>query len=254
MNRIPKDMNKILLSVTLTALLLASCAGRPGKRILTSSEMPNTAEGRSSYKITDYKDKINGGNIPEWVNIYLDSGVRELETDNVYQDRYVFVSRNEGNNFNALSQWSRRFSPDLDFPRMAGARIEARLSSGITFPDEEFGSFYGTLVCAAFDAPWTGAVREDDFWIKREFFSASDEQNPETSGFNETNTEYEDMESSGLPRDKEIWEFLILVTIEKSLFASQLDTVFKNVIPKPQPTRDQMNAANRVKDHFLDGF
>jgi len=247
-------MNKILLSVILTALLLGSCAGRPGKRILTSSEMPDIPEDRDSYKITDYKDKINGENIPEWVNIYLNSGARELETLNAYQDRYVFVGRNEGNNFNALSQWSRRFSPVLDFPRMAGARIEARLSAGVTFPDEEYGSFYETLVCAAFDAPWAGAVREDDFWIKREFSAAPDGSNPQTGGSDETDDGYTGTASGGPPRDNEIWEFLILVTIEKNIFASQLDKIFKSIIPKPQPARDQTNAANRVKDRFFDGF
>ena len=236
-------MNRILFFAILSALLFFSCAGRPGKRILTSSEIPDAPGADSSYRITDYKGRISGGNIPEWVNIYLNSGIRGLESTNEYHDRYVFIGRNEGSSFNALSQWSRRFSPELDFPRMAGTRIEARLSTGVTFPDEEYGSFYETLVCAAFDAQWAGAVREDDFWIKREFSAAPDE----------TDNDYPETGSIP-PRNNEIWEFLILVTIEKSSFASQLDNVFKNVVPKPQPARDQINAANRVKDRFFDGF
>jgi len=162
-----------------------------------------------------------------------------VEAMYAYQDRFVFISRSEGTNFNALAQWVEWFSPELDFPRLAAARIEARFLSGVSNPDNAYGSFFEALIRAASDAPWTGAVKEDHFWMRREFLPDEDE----LADLGEA--------SSWIEED---WKFLILVTMEKTLFSSQLDAVFRNVNPSPRPTREQNNAANRVRDRFFDGF
>ena len=247
-------MNKFLLSAIFAVVLLSSCTIFRGKQVLNFSQEPGTAEAPEAFTITDYKDKTSGASIPEWAELWLnsensESGIHAIEALDAYRDRYVFISRNIGNNFNALTQWSKGFSPEQDFPRFAAARIEARLSNSVPFPDNEYGAFYETLVRTAADASWYGAVRVDDFWIHREFRAGSGEDG-EPSGANEPNTQ-ENLTSSPA---REVWEFLILVTIDRTLFASQLDDIFRNMDLKPVPSRDQAAAVNKVKDHFFEGF
>ena len=239
-------MNRTLLSVILVALLFTSCTSEPGKQVPKTSETSETVKPPKPYIITDYKNKASGGSIPEWVTLWLEDDLKELEALDAYKDRFVFISRNEGNNFNALTQWTERFSPELDFPRMAAARIEARFLSTTSTPDKEYGSFFISLIRTASDAPWDGAHKEDYFWFRRKYFLTGDglPYGAAVPGGN--------VISGG--NVKEPWEFLILVTIEKPLFASQLDAVFQNTKPSPPPTTEQTNAATRIKEHFFEGF
>jgi len=229
-------MKWILPAAVIGAFLFVSCAGGPAKQFQSFAETPQAAEAPESFLITDYKDMAAGGTIPEWVSSWFDGGSIEVETLNAYSNRYTFVAQCEGNSFSALTQWSAGFSPELDFPRLAAARIETRFSSAAPLPDNEYGSFYEALIRAASDAPWTGAVREDDFWVRRKFYSPQKSDEDQTAQANEN------------------WEFLILITIDKTLFTSQLYTVFQDIKASPKPTKVQIAAANRVKDRFFEGF
>ena len=223
-------MKKIFLSAIFVLLLLCSCRSKADKIVPEPPRAPEPARNPAPHAITDYKDKARGGIIPEWVNIWLDSGAYMVENLDAYRDRYVFVARNEANNFNALGLWKDGFSVELDFPRLAAGRIEARMASAVDNPDESYGAFYETVIRAASDFHWTGAVRVDDFWTQRQFDSGDE----------------------GAPDEN--WEFQILVTIERSLFASQLDQIFQTVNPNPPPSRDQRTMIDRVKERFFEGF
>ena len=224
-------MSRFFVTVIFGVLLFASCADSPARRVLNPAELSETPEMPGPYVIMDYKNNFTEESIPEWVSCYLEGGARAVEALDAYQGRYVFIARSEGNNFNALVQWNEWFSPELDFPRLAAVRIESRFSSGVYHPDHEYGAFFETLIRAASDALWTGANKEDDFWI-----------------FKKTDP------ASGSLQENGIYEFFILVTIRKTDFAPQFDEVFRNVRPNPPPTRDQIAAANRVKDRFYEGF
>ena len=241
-NNRKRKQTKILLSVILAVILPVSCTSKPEKRILSLSESSGITESRENYIIIDYKNKAKGEAIPEWVSFFLSDDIRRVEAMDEYEGRFVFISRNEGSNFRALNQWAAGFSPELDFPRLATARIETRFCSSIPHPDEEYGAFFETLIRTSSDAFWNGAVRNDDFWIQRQIIPNEEEALP---GIQEGENQTQLMES---------WEFFILVTIEKSLFVSQLDSIFKNIEPRPQPTKEQVTSANRVKDRFYDGF
>jgi hypothetical protein len=52
----------------------------------------------------------------------------------------------------------------------------------------------------------------------------------------------------------EMYDFLILVLIEKERFASQISMLFQNVRPLSPLTRDQGAAVTRVQDTFFEGF
>jgi len=217
--------------IFLIAALFASCTGSPVRRQPVTLPPPPESEAVETpieYSIIDYKNKSIGEALPEWVSLWLNSGVREVEALSSYQDRFVFVHRNETNNFNALNLWKDEFSPEFDFPRLAAARIEARFA--VPYPDREYGDFYEALIRAASDAKWTGAVIEDSFWIQKKYSTNDDED------------------------EREIWEFLVLVTMGKNSFTSQLDSVFQTVNPVPPPNDLQLAAANRVKENFFEGF
>jgi hypothetical protein len=221
-SRLLSVLKKIAIAAIPAALVM--CAGKPDTIAVKTPELPQLSS--EPISILDYKGKVDGEEMPEWISLYLESGVRGVETLEIYSDFYVFVSRSEGFNLNALSHWLEGFSPELDFPRMAAARIESRFLSVTRLPDDTYGSFFEAIIRAASDAPWTGAVREDDFWILKRT----------------------DLDEKG------IYEYFILVTIMKTVFTLQLDAVFLNLRPYPPPTRDQIAAANRVKERFFDGF
>jgi len=250
-------MNKFFLISFLGTALFVSCTTGQGKNTYVLEENPGVPETPAAYTIEDYKGKANGGGIPDWVKIFLADGARGVETLDAYKDRYVFMSRNEGSNFRALNQWLEGFSAELDFPRLASARIEARFRYGVPFPDTEYGSFYEALVRATSDASWTGALRQDDFWLQRKYDFPKDEQGNETpdSGYTQdTSLQAPEGNSPGNPLPKETWEFLILVTIDRTFFASQLNGLFQNLKPDPPPSKDQISAANRIKERFFEGF
>lgn len=237
-------MNKLLLFAALALLLFGSCVSETDRRIQDLYEAPGIPEAPRPFTITDFRNRAEGQSKPEWVNHWLEGGIHAVETLDAHEGRYVFISRNNGSNFKALSQWAQWFSPELDFPRLAAARVEARFLSGVSRPDNVYGSFFIALISAASDALWTGAIKEDYFWIRREFYPAEDDFFG--AGVNAGN--------NGSPLPEEDWEFLILVTIDETLFASQLDGIFRGIRPIPQPTREQTNAANRVIERFFDGF
>jgi hypothetical protein len=230
-------MNRFCLSAIFVAALLVSCAGKPDRPVVPPPDIPGTQEPLE-YTIVDHKNFSGGKDIPEWVSLWLKQGVNRVEALDAFRGRYAFIQRSEGHNFNALRLWNDGFSPALDFPRLAAARVEKRLCSNVFNPFDEYGAFYEAVIRSVADAQWTGAVREDDFWILKKLTS-----------------EALAAESAGREaEDREIWEFFILVTIEKTAFASRLDQIFKNVNLDPSPSRAQAAAVERVKSHFFEGF
>ena len=221
-------MKKRLLPLLLTVLLLISCAGSQGRIILSPSDMPGFND--APYIITSHKNTAAEIEMPGWVIAYIDGGLPQIETLSAYHGSFAFVARNESNNFTAMNHWMAGFSPELDFPRLAASRIEERFFSSAPLPDQEYGSYYEAMVRAASDYPWAGAIRGENFWIQKNYLPFGDED------------------------EKEAWEFMILLTIDKTSFVFQLENVFKDVKPNPPPTKDQLNAINRVKDKFFEGF
>ena len=172
--------------------------------------------------------------MPEWLRLYLDYGPDGVETMGIYQFHYVFVSRNEGNSFDALNYWAEAFSPDLDFPRLAAARIERRFFAEASIPDREYGSFFIDLIRASSDAVWTDVNREDDFWILKN-------SGPGDNGSNNGS-------------DNSSWEFFILTTIPKNRFASQFDAIFNSINFRIPPSWEQLRAISRLRGRFFEGF
>ena len=242
-------------SLLLVAALLVSCAGSQGMLLVDPVETLGPARNYSRLLILDHKNMADEGDIPEWLYLFIYGDIQEVEALDTYEDRHVFVSRNEGSNPAALGHWLEGFSAELDFPRLAAARIEERFISSVVYPDQEYGSFYEAMIRAASDAAWTGAVREDDFWIKWSTVIEPEWQDdPDQPDTPDTIVEAETDIMVDTEAEEEFLVFYVLVTIDRTLFASQLDLVFNNINPTPPPSRSQLAAANRVMDRFFDGF
>jgi hypothetical protein len=213
-------------------LFFTACAGDPEQQGETKLEAEADAGNEPVYHLTDYKTRAEGKSLPKWVEYYLEGNIAALEALEEYEDRYVFIARGKGTNFRVMEQWLKGFSVELDFPRLAAVRIEKRFTLAASgFPDAVFGRYFEALIRAASDASWDGAVREDDFWLKG-FYQGTDEN----AGGGES------------------YDFLVLVTVDKALLISQIQPLLLGVKPQAPIPEDQLEAINRITDHFFEGF
>jgi hypothetical protein len=214
------------------ALFLAVCAGSPERRYEREVDTAEAAGQERVYNLTDYKTRAEGGFFPVWIEYYLEENIAGLEALEEYQDRYVFIARGKGTNFRALEQWAEGFSVELDFARLAAIRMERRFTRAAAgFPDTVFGRYFEAIIRAASDASWEGAVREDDFWLK---------------GYYEGTGENADSDES--------YDFMILVTIDKTFLVSQIQALFSGVTPQSPMSGDQLAAVGRIRERFFEGF
>lgn len=207
-----------------------SCSSSRGALLLqTVTETPKTEE---AYRITDFEGRAEGGEMPLWAREYLEGGIRGIEALDAYRGRYVFIGSGEGDNFNALRHWSRGFTVYQDFALLAAQRIEERFYHGAEYyyPDDEYGQFFAASMRRAYDGEYYGAVKEAVFWIKKQVFEDENQEN-----------------------GAERYEFLVLVSIEKSDFEAQVQDIL-SVNPTPKPTKRQESAIQRLRESFFENF
>nr|AGS52277.1 hypothetical protein [uncultured bacterium contig00059] len=156
-------------------VLCLPAAGCAGKNKNVSSPVPGFYEELkpdNSIDIGNIVESKNGhgnANLPLWLLAYIRGGIEEIEKMEPYIDKYCFVGRNEGGNFEALNKWAGNYSVTHDFSRLAALRIEKKLiSSAALYPDDEYGHFYEKLVKKAFDAEYPSVLMEGTYWIKKE--------------------------------------------------------------------------------------
>jgi hypothetical protein len=173
--------------------------------------------------VLDYKDS-SLKDIPSWVATYYNG--ENIERMPQYSDKYLFINRQTGNRLNVLGQ----FSIEKDFPLLIASRVQNALTHGLnTYPDAVYGAFFEETVKAFYDAKFEGVLKEDDFWIKRQIT-----REDETHG--------------------EIFEFLTMVSVDRRLLASQINTLLSSVNPSKQATKDQATAVMHIKNNFFDNF
>ncbi|GHU85432.1 hypothetical protein FACS189473_4420 [Spirochaetia bacterium] len=165
--------------------------------------------------------------IPEWVSRYLDEGIPGVEALPQYEDFYIFVGKNSGTNSDALTQWVTAFTAVQDSPPLITARVQTRFAGASTgMADREYGRYFENLVRTAADTIYTGTRKEADYWILKRFTSGTDD----------------------------IYDFFVLVSIEKEALKIQLDAIFEGISENFKAPKDQMAAINHLKEIFYDGF
>ncbi|MDR2518769.1 MAG: hypothetical protein LBD13_05070 [Spirochaetaceae bacterium] len=216
---------KAAVAVILAALC-AGCASQPKEARVQWSAPPEAAKPKAPALIIESKTP----EIPQWAAVYEEQGISGVEALADYAGMYLFIGANAGRNFGALSQWLEGFTVSHDFAPLAASRVQARFTrESATFPDQDFGAFFEGAVKGAADAAYTGAVKEADFWVKKRYFK-----------------------EDGATVDREAYEFLILVKIDKEALRSQLDAIL-NAVPV-RGAKDQTASANRLKASFYDNF
>jgi hypothetical protein len=208
-------------------LFLAGCAGGPGNLVVFEPP-PRYVEKARDYRIMDYKNKSAEQNLPEWVERYLTEDIPGIEAMYRYENAYVFVGAGSGTNLKALEQWVMGFTVAQDLPGMVAARVLARFTAATASPDVVYGRYFEQVVKRAADIRYTGAEKEDDFWLLRR------------SG----------VEGESPPGD--VYDFYILVSIDKEVLREHINGILEGT--KTDATRDQAAAIARLRENFFNGF
>lgn len=174
---------------------------------------------------------IENRNIPEWLRVYINGGIEAVERLDAYSNKYVFIAVNEGNNESILNIWSRNISAAHDFPMLAARRIEARIvSASSIYPDDEYGSFFETMIKNAYSGLYPGAVKADTHWIKIRI----DSENP--------------------------WDYMekymcfVLMTIDRMPMQAIVRSMISRSNAAVTVTNAQSSAINRLRQNFFEGF
>jgi hypothetical protein len=222
------EMKKIVVfSLVLAALVLAACNSGPARQ-----DAPAYLEETETYEVVDHKTKAIGGNVPEWVSLYIEKGLPGVEALEEFQDKYVFVGEDNGTNLNALRQWATGFTVNQEIARMVSNRVQAKFAGAAAgSPDAEYGRYFEDVVKATAEAQFSGARKENDFWLLKRYFRA-DRRTP----------------------DRETYDYYVLVTVDKDILEQQIDLVLDRARTGGPLTREQETAVDRVREAFYEGF
>jgi hypothetical protein len=210
---------KIGTIFSVIAFILSECSSQNAVLFHPSQGYPN--DRPDSFYLENITESRNNF-LPDWLSAFITGGIEETEKINLYSNDYVFISRNEGDNFIALSKWSENFSVAEDFPRLAAVRIEKRLILAASYiPDEEYGDFFETMVKTAYNYNYPEAVKEETYWLK-------------------------------LTGD--IYEFFILFRIDKSVMQEIIKKMMAEALTAANHSRTQRKTINRLQQFFFEGF
>jgi len=213
-------------------LILFSCATRkPSKFFPVPDSGISKDEDTISVNIGNIIETKNGSarQIPAWLRSFLNGGIEAVEKLDTYNNKYVFIGINEGKNISVLNKWIEFYTVTQDFPMLAAARIEKRLYLTLSlYPDDEYGAFYETMMHNAYNAVYTGAVKEDNYWIKTR------------------------SENAGEPSEN--YKFFVLITIEKNAMQSIIRNMMTKTTADVTMTPVQNNSVNRLRITFFEGF
>jgi len=226
----------------LCVIIFASCAGQNNASLLplpdeSYFETEKNVKTIDTSNIIETKDGMAVQSMPDWLLAFLEGGIERVERMDSYSDKYVFIGRNDGENFTALNKWADNYSAMRDFPMLAAARIEKRmiLTSSL-YPDDEYGIFFERMVLNAYSGEYQGAVKEDIFWIKIKVDSETIES--ENSAPSET------------------YNFFILITIDRTMMRVIITNMMTRILAaiSPAPSGARAAAIERLRQTFFEGF
>ncbi len=221
-------MNKtiVLLGLSAAALVAMGCASAP------EAAPEAKAKPAPKFEVIEHKASGIGGDIPEWVSVYVSDGNSGVEMLDRYKDKYVFVGEDSGTNLNALRLWAQGFNVTQEIARLASNRVQSKFAGAAAgSPDDEFGRYFENVVKNVADATISGARKDSDFWVYKRYFK-----------------------DDGKTMDRDVYDYYVLVTIEKDVLKTQLDKIISGVVPDKPLTKEQQTAVDRVKESFYEGF
>ena len=115
---------------------------------------------------------------------------------------------------------------------MVSTRVQAKfVGAAAGSPDAEYGRYFEDVVKNVSEATFSGARKENDFWLLKRYFRAD-----------------------GKTVDRETYDFYVLVTIDKAILERQINDLLNGVARDAPLTREQQTAVDRVKEAFYEGF
>jgi hypothetical protein len=217
----------------LLVLILFSCAGRNNTGFVPVPDFGYYNHEEKTIDINSITETRDGGYLPDWLRAFFNGGIAEVEKLDSYYNKFVFIAGNEGVNFPALNIWANNFSQVKDFPVFAAKRIEKRMIlSAVLYPDDEYGKFFETMVKKAYNAEYSGVLKEDTYWVK---FS--------DNGDNILNN-----------GTAEVFNFYILLTIDKIKMETVISVMMAETMAVVSPIDAQRTSINRLRQYFYQGF
>ncbi|MDR2739518.1 MAG: hypothetical protein LBB68_06780 [Treponema sp.] len=232
-------MKAVPFTLALGISLFTGCFTK-APSVVILGPVPEYRERNSIIEVIDHENITRDGgdtivsedDMPPWVVRYISTGVAGIEALPEYEDSYVFMGKQTGNNLESLKLWANGFSINRDFPRLVSARVQARFSEFARGnPSEEFGRYFEAVIKNLSDVTFSEASRESSFWIKKRIFG-----------------------DDGLTPAGETYEYFILIRIGREALEKQINLLLITTHPEIPPTRDQSVAAMRLRLNFYEGF
>ena len=237
---------KLLRATFLLPFLFTACAGQAPQRIIVprdpvGARFQEWVDPLETWRIVESQNGIGGTSLPRWVHYFYTGRIDMIESMERFDERYVFIGRNQGSNFDALRQWAENFSPEQDLARLIVHRVERRLVTGASlYPDDEYGDFFMRVIRKVSNGDFPDAAKEEMFWVRREMVSIAYDEvyegDPETEIISER------------------FEYLVLVSIGMETLQSQLRQMIEQARAVVSPTRDQAAAIGNIQQTFFEGF
>lgn len=198
-------------------------------------------ESSQSWEIIKSQNGSVENGIPAWLRNYLDRGIQGIESLDSYNGKYMFVGKNQGDNFNALQQWANGFTAVQDLPRLIVQRVEKRLvASAVLYPDDEYGEYFAYLIKKVSDGEYQEADKEQIFWIKQKKIPGSEED-----------ADYPEAPSGENP---ERYVFFVLISIDKQVLQEKIQKIMTEIKTNAAPTKQQKTAINNINQTFFERF
>ncbi|MCL2720671.1 MAG: hypothetical protein FWD47_04965 [Treponema sp.] len=228
----------------LSVIIFSSCLGQNRSTFIPIPDSSYYSQFKTievdTQKIIETKSGMTAASLPDWLRVYLSGGIEEVEKLDRFNDKYIFIGINEGENFNALNRWGNFFSATHDFPMLAAARIEKRIiQSSFMYPDYEYGEFFEKFIKSAYNNVYPGTIKEDVYWIKLNVDNIIDQD--------------EDFETL-LNTPSEVYIFFVLISADKIILQNVINNMMAAAIASVKPTGSQVSSVNRLRQNFFTGF
>ncbi len=171
-------MKRTLILAVLAVVMIVSvigCASGPDR-------LPTRVEER------DNKGNAIGVPTPEWIKLYVGSGISALQAQPQYKDMYCIVGEETGVNLQFVLAWADNFSAQQRIGAMLRtnivsayqAKVDAAASSsgGANTAVEASGSYnqqIDNVINAVVNVAYSGAQRENDWWVLRRTYDPDQE-------------------------------------------------------------------------------
>jgi len=211
-----KKIVHLALAVVVLAIVVVGCASEPEATERVSVTAP------PEYEMIDHKTRDFGGSIPDWVTM----SASELESTPKYQDFYVFVDDQVGQDLEGLKLWARGFSISSEIARLVSTRVEDKFVGAAAGDRNELETYLEEVVKSVSSAQYSGARVEQDFWVKRRRRSDNAED----------------------------YRYLFLVTVPRQQIDAAIQRALNEAEEARNPSPNKQTAIDRVKSAFDEGL